>query len=1045
MDYPITTFFSSLARRIGVLIGIWLVGFYTPQSRATTVMVTNPTDGALRSAIVICNQLGGGLIILSNLPGPIRLEAPLPSISGNLSIESQGSRSTLSGEGKFRVLSISAGAQVRLVGLDIRNGYTSESIGGGGMNNEGTLTLIDCEIANNTAVDTRTDNLTSGGGGIRSVGNLHLLSSRILSNSVTGKSLGSGFPSASGYGGGVFCGSSDLIASNTTFYANIAQGGVDGGGGGQGLTHGPGGAAGGGICVMEGQILLSGCSVVSNSAITPSYQLNANGASGGGVFAHRGSHIINSTLAGNVARGSVSPSGTGGNFSGGSRTNVFLCSTIVDGQAAIGAGIFGDAFNSLLQLRSSIVALNGDGTASQLSGRLQSLGNNLFEWQEPSGTTLDVMGHSPLLEPLEFVAGTGFVRKLRPRSPAIDAGNRCGLEFDQLRNPRTYDNTSVSDRLGSDSTDIGAVEMTNLKVSPIVTIPVTNFADSGPGTLRDAISRAYSAAFAVIQLPSQAGRVLLTADLPEILYGTRFIGDPSHKVTITASTPYLPQVKCSGASFSGLVFTNIALMVQGGCDFTDCDFNNAPIKTGPFGTNMLSKCGFTSTGWQAIVNKASLNLSDCDFHDLIYFIGSREPLLIPLGLPSPNSGLTTPKSGAAICSIGGTVSIARSNFRRTSSIYDTFPFTDRSIQALAGGAVLIVGGKLSLDECLFQQNSIGTLFRTESTAGGAVAVMAGQFSATNCLFTENQAVGGVSGHGYGAGGGGAGGAVAVSWTQAILSQCTFCSNTASTGPGGCRELPFACVPEANHPVAGSAVAFGGFSTGALVQCTIAYNKLIRAPAIASEQIPPGDIEGAVFVAGLSMLKSYGTIIAGNVPAESQMWVDPSYGKFVSLGYNLIGATNDVTPLLSSDLVEPDPRLLPLAVYGSGLPVLLPAPNSPVLDRSLNPGLSADARGHRRTLDDRRIPNVGPSDGTDAGAVERDLVLSYVGVAMLKSGMAVTFSTEPGNRYSLRYKDTLGNVPWSALPGSVTAAGQFLTIQDVSAGTNPSRFYQVLQE
>jgi hypothetical protein len=70
-------------------------------------------------------------------------------------------------------------------------------------------------------------------------------------------------------------------------------------------------------------------------------------------------------------------------------------------------------------------------------------------------------------------------------SPAIDQGkNFLKLVSDQRGAPRTFNIPGITNAIGGDGTDIGAVE------SPIFAFTVLNTSDSGPGSLRDAILRA---------------------------------------------------------------------------------------------------------------------------------------------------------------------------------------------------------------------------------------------------------------------------------------------------------------------------------------------------------------------------------------------------------------------------------------------------------------------------------------------------------------------------------------------------------------------------
>lgn len=90
-----------------------------------------------------------------------------------------------------------------------------------------------------------------------------------------------------------------------------------------------------------------------------------------------------------------------------------------------------------------------------------------------------------------------------------------------------------------------------------------------------------------------------------------------------------------------------------------------------------------------------------------------------------------------------------------------------------GGAIdLIKGGKLTVDNCQFINNT-GYGSKTTSAAGGAILAREGStLSVSNSKFTTNVATKGK------------GGAVAVFSNNAKFNKCTFTSNKASNGEGG---------------------------------------------------------------------------------------------------------------------------------------------------------------------------------------------------------------------------------------------------------------------
>ena len=103
------------------------------------------------SAIVFAPTLDGQTINLGS--GPLMID----KASGTLDILGPGADElTISGGHRSQVLAVSAGSKVQISGLTVTGGIAEE---GGGISNDGTLTLADCTISGNSA-------MTTGGGGI---------------------------------------------------------------------------------------------------------------------------------------------------------------------------------------------------------------------------------------------------------------------------------------------------------------------------------------------------------------------------------------------------------------------------------------------------------------------------------------------------------------------------------------------------------------------------------------------------------------------------------------------------------------------------------------------------------------------------------------------------------------------------------------------------------------------------------------------------------------------------------------------------------------
>ncbi|MGH3148571.1 MAG: hypothetical protein ACRDTR_22565, partial [Rubrobacter sp.] len=132
---------------------------------ADALAVTNTADsgpGSLRTAISKANA-GSGRDVITFSPGArgeIRLKSALPSVRGEVEIRGPGpGRLTVrrAVASDFRIFDVAANSTVRISGLTFSNGLAdgfgccNEADDGGGVFNEGTLTLRGVVVSNNTA------------------------------------------------------------------------------------------------------------------------------------------------------------------------------------------------------------------------------------------------------------------------------------------------------------------------------------------------------------------------------------------------------------------------------------------------------------------------------------------------------------------------------------------------------------------------------------------------------------------------------------------------------------------------------------------------------------------------------------------------------------------------------------------------------------------------------------------------------------------------------------------------------------------------------
>ncbi len=392
---------------------------------------------------------------------------------------------TVPGVGGSRVFKIAAG-NVEISGVSIRHGVAGDDGGftneGGGIHNNGTLTLTDSTVVRNSASDGA---FQTFGAGIFNEGRLTLTRSIIQHNIAEGSSLG--------HGGGIYnAGLMTLVDSKVR--KNYAVGGVLNEGGGifnvgtltlvnTAINNNTADSFGGGI--MNFGILSINESMVSK---------NLASVTGGGIDNAGGSlDIVNSTINNNTASffgGGIDSLGdrltltnstvtnnrakNGGGISNmgisATTTNILTLTNTTVSQnkaSAKGGGIFN--FCNLFvvpctnaELVNTIIAGNaGSSGPDCFAGNpIISRGYNLVENVAGCGfipTTGDVVGVDPLLGRLRDNGGPTLTRALHAGSPAVDAipAAECN---DMDGNPVTTDQRGVVRPQGADC-DIGAFEV----------------------------------------------------------------------------------------------------------------------------------------------------------------------------------------------------------------------------------------------------------------------------------------------------------------------------------------------------------------------------------------------------------------------------------------------------------------------------------------------------------------------------------------------------------------------------------------------------------
>ena len=291
-----------------VLAPVYLVLTQSGLHASNTITVTtlaDPTGVAgtcsLRQAIANANaksDLTGGDCaagtgndtIIFTVTGTITLGGTLPDIANTLTIDGTGQTVTVSGNNDYVVLIVDSSATLTLNDLTIANGSaegTGEEGDGGGVTNNGTLTVTNCTFSDNSvSIDF--------GGGIYNKGPLNVTNSTFSGNSAPIR------------GGAIYNDDATLTVTGSTFSGNSATSEETGNGGA--------------IWSLDGTVTVTNSTFSGNSAVFY----------GGAIFNDGATlTVTNSTFSGNSASASSSAGGGISNDAGTSTvTNSILASDI---------------------------------------------------------------------------------------------------------------------------------------------------------------------------------------------------------------------------------------------------------------------------------------------------------------------------------------------------------------------------------------------------------------------------------------------------------------------------------------------------------------------------------------------------------------------------------------------------------------------------------------------------------------------------------------------------------------------------------------------
>jgi hypothetical protein len=323
--------------------------------------VSNLADdgpGSLRAAIAAANANPGADLIdfAPRLRGTVALTGGELAVTDDLLIAGPGARRlAVSGGDASRVFRIEGGATVVMDGLTVTRG--NGLLRGGGIRNDGTLTLSRAVVSDNVVVGTpgASPSTAAFGGGIFSTGTLTVLHTTFARNRAVGADGDPGGPGSAALGGAVASIGLDgpaasAVISHSTFRDNRALGGA----GGAGATS-TGGALGGAVMNDNSGMTVGNSTFRDNRAVGGSAAGSPGGFGSGGAiqnaarFGDATLSVGHSTLTNNRAVGGAGGVGRGGgiaNFvafaadpgAGLSATATVTGSTLTGNRAVGGAG-----------------------------------------------------------------------------------------------------------------------------------------------------------------------------------------------------------------------------------------------------------------------------------------------------------------------------------------------------------------------------------------------------------------------------------------------------------------------------------------------------------------------------------------------------------------------------------------------------------------------------------------------------------------------------------------------------------------------------------